>query len=80
MKKIIAILAIVLLPMTFISCSKSVEDVEKSKKSYTIKYECEYCGSARLKVFYPPSGQSDLPPSYTCRECGKGGVLRKVYN
>ena len=78
MKKIITVLAIAL--FTFVACEKEeIEKAEPNNPSITVtSFHCGHCGSRNIKVFYTPSSQSHLPPSYTCNDCGKGGVLKPI--
>ena len=75
MKKIFTILAIAVFSMTFTACEKEVEEQESTLNKTTTSYYCRHCGSRNIKVYYPPSAYSHLPPSYECLDCGKGGNL-----
>ena len=73
MKKIITILALIMISFSFVSCEEEVENVESTSKSYAVK--CQYCGSRNISVFNPPASHSHLPRTYNCHDCGNGGAF-----
>ena len=84
MKKLFLEVAIIMMGLTattFTSCSKE-EITEKKGNSVSYTMRCSNCGAgaSKLKIFYPPSSHSHLPPSFNCTVCGHSGNFVLKYN
>ena len=82
MKKIITILFITMMVLTFTSCEKEEVEKEINYNNYSYTMRCSKCGAGLhdLKIFYPPSFLENAVPTYTCLICGHSDKFIKVYN